>query len=84
MRIVTMLPSTGYQAPTGAELRELLKIARTAYDWLPPIDEGEFARAMWAVGHMYRTAEPDSGVYYSAHVDFVLQYSRPIRSPRRH
>lgn len=68
MRITTLLPSTGFERPTGAELRALLKIVRTEHE-LPPIGEGEFARAFWAVGFQFRLAEPDTSLHFQSHVD---------------
>ncbi len=69
MRIITLAPSTGYKAPTSTELRELLRIVRAAHEWLPVIPENQFARSMWAIGHMFRVAEPDAAAYFSAHVN---------------
>jgi hypothetical protein len=77
MRITTLLPSTGFERPSSEQLRELLRHVLDEHE-LPPISEGEFARAFWATGFQFRLAEPDASLHFYTHVghcnDFLSQY----------
>ena len=76
MRIVESLPATDYRRPDDASMTALLAIVKAnpfGLD-LRGVDEGPFRRAMFAIGHQFRLAEPSTKIYYVTHCDRVNDF----------
>ena len=78
MRITTLLPATGFERPSADQLRELLRIVRAEYEWIPTIEDAEFSRAFFAVGLQYKLSEPDKVHHFSWHVDNCCNFLSQI------
>jgi hypothetical protein len=73
--ITTHLPSTGYVAPTRAQLKSLRALVGKTYPWIDGVAvdseeaEREFLHAFWAQGQFYRTELPAEDRYFVALLD---------------
>lgn len=74
MRIVTILPDTGYEQPTDDELRRLLTIVVAGHPWIGEPRAAEFKRAFYATGFQWRLHAPDRSRAFFSVVDSLNDF----------